>query len=64
MLIFSTSYTAAEDTHLEGLVLLNIQSWAEGADRWGTTGSEVGGRGHRLVSSISRSRVDYNCTKF
>lgn len=28
---------------LEGLVLLNIQSWAAGADPWGTTGSEVGG---------------------
>ena len=27
---------------LEGLVLLNIQSWAAGADPWGTTGSEVG----------------------
>lgn len=33
---------------LEGLVLLNIQSWAAGADPWGTTGSEVSGWGHRL----------------
>ena len=32
---------------LEGLVLLNIQSWAAGADPWGTAGSEVGGWGSR-----------------
>lgn len=33
---------------LEGIVFLNIQSWAAGADPWGTAGSEVGGRDHRL----------------
>ena len=59
---------------LEGLVLLNIQSWAAGADPWGTTGSEVGGWGRRwaglltamsvVISSISRSTVDCNSTKF
>ena len=51
MLIFNTSYTAAEDTHLEGLVLLNIQSWAAGAEfklEFKLMGGAIGGRGCRL----------------